>query len=156
RAPSVMPPNTPYTPYTPYSALLSRRAGRQEMNITPPAGVAEPAVVSPVAARLRAVAGSPLTGAGPGLALYAAWIFAWLATGGHNISDFIYIGDQLLTQSHASDVIRPYPGYHYVHGIGYDGQLYYYLALDPANARFYLDTGFTPPDYRYTRIVYPM
>jgi hypothetical protein len=43
-----------------------------------------------------------------------------------------------------------------VDGAGYDGQLYYFLALDPANARSYMDSQFTPPAYRYTRIVYPL
>jgi hypothetical protein len=35
---------------------------------------------------------------------------------------------------------------------GYDGQFVFYIALDPANARYHMDV----PAYRYSRILYPM
>ena len=62
--------------------------------------------------------------------------------------------DTHLEASHASAVIKVDPHYHYYPFSvgGYDGQFYYYIALDPANARYYFDQ----PTYRYTRIVYPM
>ncbi len=40
----------------------------------------------------------------------------------------------------------------YAKATGYDGQFYYYIALDPVHARPYIDD----PSYRYGRIVYPL
>ncbi len=64
----------------------------------------------------------------------------------------IYIGRHFINQSHASPVIRLDPSYPNVDEIGYDGEFFYYLALDPVNARYYMDVS----TYRYTRILYPM
>ena len=64
----------------------------------------------------------------------------------------IFIGTHFINQSQASQVIRLDPSYHHVSEIGYDGQFFYYLALDPINARWYMDVS----TYRYTRILYPM
>ena len=64
----------------------------------------------------------------------------------------IYIGRQFIGKSQASQVIRLDPSAPNVSEIGYDGQFFYYLALDPANARYYVDVS----TYRYTRILYPM
>jgi len=94
---------------------------------------------------------SPWSVAAVVLVAYAFWLLAFFGSG-HEPRDMIYIGRQFVTQSHASQVIRLDPSYPNVSEIGYDGQFFYYLALDPANARFYMDVS----TYRYTRILYPM
>lgn len=95
------------------------------------------------------------------LAFHAVWIGIYLGSGG-DIRDFIKIGPGVVRDSHASTVIRYDPTYRYItprdqsnHGGGYDGQFYYYIALDPARAHYYIQS----PDsasYRYERILYPM
>jgi tryptophan-rich sensory protein len=93
------------------------------------------------------------------LALYGAWIGAYLITGG-DVRDFIRIGTRFLAQGdHRSKEIRLDPGYHppanqnrHARGYGYDGQLTYYIALDPSKARYYMDL----PSYRYTHILQPL
>jgi hypothetical protein len=95
------------------------------------------------------------------LAIHVAWLGAYLALPGHDIRDFIKIGPTTVRASSASSVIRYDPTYRYIlprdqsHGDGYDGQFYYYIALDPARAHDYIRS----PDsasYRYERILYPM
>lgn len=78
--------------------------------------------------------------------VYAALILPRLYGG---VYWFPHIGREFLTQGHSSSVIKPsFP----THGrIGYDGQFYLFLALDPAHAKDYMDT----PAYRYSRIGYP-
>jgi hypothetical protein len=72
-----------------------------------------------------------------------------------DIKDFVVIGRPFITQSDKSSVIRADPDYNYdKNGVGYDGQFAYYIALDPANARYYIDQGFV--SYRYSRILYPI
>jgi hypothetical protein len=86
------------------------------------------------------------------LLVYALWTVSFFARG-HDVRDLTFMGLRLLRQSHASSVITIDPHYHYYpNGIGYDGQYCYYLALDPINARSYMDW----PAYRYTRILYPL
>src|SRR5438552_6688203 len=46
---------------------------------------------------------------------------------------FIHIGHQFLTKSTTSTVIKPSLGYE--NKVGYDGQFYYFVALDPVHAR---------------------
>src|SRR5690348_4540658 len=94
---------------------------------------------------------SPWVVAGCVLAVYAAWIGAYLL-GGHDIRDFINVGTRFLGQSNVSSAIRFDPTYHYAPDhLGYDGQFVYFIALDPIRARYYMDF----PAYRYTRILYP-
>lgn len=92
------------------------------------------------------------------LLAYALWTLAGFRAG-HDARDFILIGKKFLLQSHVSKTIRLDPRYHYLkNNVGYDGQFAYYIALDPVNARYYLDTHGkynADPDYRYTRILYP-
>src|SRR5438270_896754 len=93
---------------------------------------------------------------GPALlvaAVYGIWLCAAISSG-RDVRSFIRMGLPHLEASHASSVIKVDPNYHYYPFKigGYDGQFYYYIALDPANARYY----FREPAYRYTRIVYPM
>ncbi|MGH2504376.1 MAG: AZOBR_p60025 family cell surface glycopolymer formation protein [Ktedonobacterales bacterium] len=100
----------------------------------------------------RAALHAPLAVATLTLLVYLLWIISFFA-GGHDARDLTFMGLRLLRQSHASSVITIDPRYHYYpNGIGYDGQYFYYMALDPRNAHFYIDF----PSYRYTRILYPM
>jgi hypothetical protein len=87
------------------------------------------------------------------LAIYSIWLCAAISSG-RDLRSFIRMGLSHLERSHASSVIKVDPHYHYYppNVGGYDGQSYYYIALDPANARYY----FQQPAYRYTRILYPM
>lgn len=96
---------------------------------------------------------SAWTVAGVALALYALWIGVYLLSG-HDARDFTVSSPKFVLRSDASSVIRYDPSYHYAtHSpLGYDGQFCYYIALDPVNARFYVDV----PGYRYGRILYPM
>jgi hypothetical protein len=87
------------------------------------------------------------------LALYALWIGIYLLSG-HDARDFTVSSPKFVLRSDASPVIHYDPHYQYAtHSpLGYDGQFCYYIALDPVNARFYVDV----PGYRYGRILYPM
>ena len=88
----------------------------------------------------------------PVLLLYGIWIFASYGPG-HDPRDAALIGRHFVTQSQASSVIKLDPRYSYPAGeSGYDGEFVYFIALDPVNARYYVDA----PSYRYTRIVYPL
>lgn len=89
--------------------------------------------------------------------LHLVWVLVFFTLGGE-VRDFARIGVDWVTQSTASEVIRLDPSYDYPPnpdparaGEGYDGQFYYYLALDPENARFYMDLD----GYRYLRPLYP-
>ena len=115
---------------------------------------------------LRQVVRSPITVAAVVFALYGAWLMSLNGTGNHPY-EMIWVGARFLHQSQASPTITAFGGTpctdsDVLHGIdhcntpiwaiGYDGQFFYYLALDPVNARYYMDV----PTYRYTRIVYPL
>ena len=83
-------------------------------------------------------------------ATYALWTAAALR---HGPEGFIHLGRIFVSKSHASPVIeRRAASYHYDGDIGFDGQFAYFIAVDPVNARSYMDS----PAYRYTRIVYPL
>lgn len=69
-----------------------------------------------------------------------------------DIRAFILVDRQFVTRSDKSPVIKPDPTFPYSKTGGYDGQFVYFIALDPAAARYYLDI----PPYRYTRILYPL
>ena len=95
---------------------------------------------------------SPWLVAVPVLLLYGIWIFAFYGPG-RDPRDAILLGRHFVTMSHASAVIKYDPTYNYPAGeIGYDGEFVYFIALDPVNARHYVDT----PSYRYSRIVLPL
>jgi hypothetical protein len=85
------------------------------------------------------------------LFLYAAWLAGSFATR-HDVRDFIVLGRPFVLQSHASRSINYDPHYGYTLPAGYDGQFFYYIAVDPVNARYYTDD----PAYRYMRILYPL
>lgn len=63
----------------------------------------------------------------------------------------IGIGRAFVTRNNVSEVISSKAKY-VTSEIGYDGQFFYYIALDPVKAHYYIDD----PIYRYTRIFYPM
>ncbi len=70
-----------------------------------------------------------------------------------DVHDSIYIGNMYIQQSKVSKIINDQNKYSYkFNGTGYDGQFYYYIALDPINAHYYMDY----PAYRYMRILYPL
>jgi hypothetical protein len=66
---------------------------------------------------------------------------------------YIHLGRTLVNKSQASPAISSRAAsYHYDGDIGFDGQYAYFLAVDPVNARYYMDS----PAYRYTRVLYPL
>ncbi len=99
----------------------------------------------------RSRASRPWVVSGVVLAAYGLWLLGAFASG-HQARDFIYIGSKFINQGHTSQVIRVDPGYPNVSDTGYDGQFFYYIALDPVHARAYMDVS----AYRYTRILYPL
>lgn len=91
------------------------------------------------------------------LTVHLVWVVAYFASG-HEVRDFVRIGLDFVAKSDESEVIRFDPTYDYPENRdqdhpnqGYDGQFYYYLALDPANAHHYMDSD----GYRYLRPLYP-
>lgn len=88
------------------------------------------------------------------LVCYAWWTLAFLHAG-HDVHEFIHVGRNFAQQSTRSATIAAAfpPDYRYYDRIvGYDGQFCYFIALDPANARYYIDR----PAFRYGRILYPL
>jgi hypothetical protein len=86
------------------------------------------------------------------LCVYGLWLAAVFASG-HDARDFIHMGHRYVFVAHRQPLFRPDPRYPYARtNDGYDGQFAYYIAVDPASARFHVDQV----NYRYTRIVYPM
>src|SRR5918995_988388 len=77
--------------------------------------------------------------------LHLTWALAFFAAG-HEIRDFIRIGPNYVSQDDSSRVIEFDPDYEYPSnpnedfaGEGYDGQFFYFIALDPEHARDYMD-----------------
>src|SRR5438093_663276 len=82
---------------------------------------------------------------------YLAWTVPALRQGGPE--PFIHLGRTLVLKSQASPAISSRAAsYAYDGDIGFDGQYAYFLAVDPINARYYMDSL----AYRYTRVLYPM
>jgi hypothetical protein len=82
--------------------------------------------------------------------VYGVWLAGWYASG-HSARDFVFAGHQYLEASAASPAISDGP-VKATSGTGYDGQFFYYIAMDPQGAAPYLDV----PGYRYERIAYPI
>lgn len=99
--------------------------------------------------RARTLASAPLTVATCVLLLWSSWYILFFLQG-HDARDLILVSDDTIHHSSASTIIRIDPSYHY--HAGYDGEFAYFIALDPLHAAGYLDK----PNYRYTRILYPM
>lgn len=87
------------------------------------------------------------------LVCYLWWTLAFLHNG-HDVHDLIHVGRNFAQQSTRSATINAAfgPDYKFDPIVGYDGQFCYYIALDPVNARYYIDR----PAFRYGRILYPM
>lgn len=95
---------------------------------------------------------------------YGLWLAAVVPVSNGGL-DFVEIGQHYIARSHASPTIALDPSYwrqparlpalegaNSKNAVGYDGQFYYYIALDPRDARYYMDNAV----YRYTRVVYPL
>jgi hypothetical protein len=104
-----------------------------------------------VSRELRGRLGTPLAVGVTVWAVYLLLIVSVLGSG-HDPRDFVDEGRFFLLKAHSSPVIKIDPAYRGYDFIGYDGQFFYYIALDPIGARPYVDT----PAYRYARIVYPI
>ena len=73
----------------------------------------------------------------------------------HDALWFAHLGSAFVGSSHTSDVITPQ--LETASRYGYDGQFYYFIAADPANARHYMHVGTTDQaGIRYARITYPL
>lgn len=68
----------------------------------------------------------------------------------HGVRWFVHLGEQFLTTSTRSRTIGPSLGAQ--SPIGYDGQYYYALAVDPFHARYYMPGS---AGYVYSRVLYP-
>lgn len=87
------------------------------------------------------------------VAAIVAAFYALLTTPGllSNPYQFVNIGRQFLHKSTSSAAIDQHARA-INHKIGYDGQFYYFLAVDPANGKDYMDNS----GVIYSRIGYPM
>ena len=130
-----------------------RTSGRAQRSVGEAAGEGIRAIRPALASRVQRLGSSAQAVSLVALLVYGLWIVAFFWSG-HQARDFADIGYKFVGESHASAVIKDDPRYHHTEptGIGFDGQFYYYLAVDPANARYYMDW----PAYRYGRILYPM
>lgn len=81
-------------------------------------------------------------------AVYAPFLMARLTT--YNALWFVHIGRQMLGASHSSTVITPAVGWG--SSVGYDGQYYWALAVDPVHAQDYMPTN---GGFVYSRVLYP-
>lgn len=105
----------------------------------------------PAASPLRRALGSPWAVGLVALLVYGLSLTAFFASG-RDARDFIHMDTVPFHQSHRSTVIKIDPHYRYSSPLyAYDGKWYYFIAADPANARYYVDW----PAYRYTKILYP-
>ena len=87
------------------------------------------------------------------MVLLAYALFVGLALRHESPEAYIHLGQALVKKSQASPAISSRAAsYHYDGEIGFDGQYAYFLAVDPVNARDYMDS----PAYRYTRVLYPL
>ncbi len=119
-------------------------ARRDQVDLAEPAPQAAPGQWSRVLRSPRAVAALVFIFYGGYLALFLL--------SGHQPLDFIHLGLHYVERSNTSSLIKVDPNYSGYVPVGYDGQFYYFIALDPAHAAPYTDA----PAYRYTRILYPM
>ncbi|HEV1997724.1 MAG TPA: hypothetical protein VGR61_06300 [Candidatus Dormibacteraeota bacterium] len=86
------------------------------------------------------------------LLFHGLWIGLFLGLG-HDPIDFVHVGLHQLQRSTSSPLISGLAhNPHVTETIGNDGQFAYYMALDPAHARYYVDHD----SYRYARFLYPL
>jgi hypothetical protein len=97
------------------------------------------------------VATSPWAVAGTVFLVYGLWLAAMFHNG-YDARDSIVLGKTFVLKSHSSSVIKLDRHYTYPGGAsGYDGQYFYFIAVDPLHARYYMDNA----GHRYTKILYP-
>jgi hypothetical protein len=84
--------------------------------------------------------------------LYGIWLLSALRHG--DPQDFIHIGRTFVAQGGAASAVisERAAGFRYGGQGGYDGQFFYFIAVDPTRAGPYLDGA----AFRYSRIVYPL
>jgi hypothetical protein len=82
------------------------------------------------------------------VAFYA--VFVSIRAEQHGVPWFVHFGSTFLSAAHTSDVIRPSLGAQ--NTFGYDGQLYFALAADPAHAHDYMQGN---AGIVYSRAFYP-
>src|SRR5882757_3876087 len=80
---------------------------------------------------------------------YVGWAGYYLHY--HSVESLAHVGSRFQQQGRGSAAIDRLAGSP-TEVTGYDGQFYYFVALDPGGARSYLDN----PAYRYSRPVYPL
>ncbi len=87
------------------------------------------------------------------LAVSVVWV-VWTIGIVHRepVARLVYAGSMFLEQGAGASTTIDEHHVPPVARIGYDGQFFYYLALDPAGARAYMDE----PSYRYSRVLYPL
>src|SRR5947209_11904057 len=108
------------------------------------------------ASRIASVLRSPRAVALTVLSVYALWLCAYFASG-RTVWGFALVGQKALSMSHKSTVLTTRAGVQPTSDDGFDGQYYFFVAADPANARYYISDDFAHnPNYVYGRIVYPM
>jgi hypothetical protein len=83
------------------------------------------------------------------VAFYA--VFVSIRVEQHGVPWFVHFGSTFLSAAHTSDVIRPSLGAQ--NTFGYDGQLYFALAADPAHAHDYMQGN---AGVVYSRAFYPV
>ena len=81
-------------------------------------------------------------------AVYAGIL--WIDFSSHNAYWFIHVGEQSLRSASTSASIKPSLGWQ--SRIGYDGQYYFFVALDPRHAKDYMVGS---AGYVYSRPIYP-
>jgi hypothetical protein len=88
------------------------------------------------------------------VAAVVAVVYALLLGPGliRNPHDYVNIGHKFIRMGDTSTVIKPSLDFYSHNNIGYDGQFYYFLALDPQHAHDYMEA----PGTIYSRIGYPM
>jgi hypothetical protein len=102
--------------------------------------------------RSRAWQRSPLAVAGLVLAIYGAWLLIGLLSG-HDVRERVGFGTQFVSRPQVQALMHVDPHSQFVHkGFGWDGQFYYFIAVDPVNARYFVDD----PSYRYKHILFPL
>ena len=84
------------------------------------------------------------------LAAYVVWA-VWFAAH-HALVDLARVGDEFQGAAPGESAQIDALSGDTVEGIGYDGQFFLFIALDPVHAEPYMDE----PPYRYSRILYPL
>ncbi|MBJ7597917.1 MAG: hypothetical protein DLM67_01885 [Candidatus Nephthysia bennettiae] len=82
--------------------------------------------------------------------VYGASLAKWFGAS-HSPREFVFVGQLFIERSDTSQVIKQGP-VRPTSWTGFDGQFFYYIAMDPREAVHSMDL----PGYRYQRIAYPL